>query len=375
MYICLRLLALCLFYTAAHAAAPYNPYLMQQPFVELIARQATDAIELGDIDVVILTVTDQCDPKMKKGFFGTSPSSNQQLVQSWICMSFFSGAALPDSPLALHPRFIDARPSEPSPVPATVAELGENTGTRRYVALVDWRIDEFVTPVNCGFCTFRLNTPMEIAVYDRQQGKTVWHARYVNQGGYSGTKYDSKEAFYAGAAKVRRALTQLVDNEKALRALADAGIAAVPARQPDMQALNPAANLIFINDNRSNARHETYVRETSTTLWLKKADDSDDKAAVFMPSYHGYLAFNLPPGKYTVRAGKHERLIDIRADGKALYLSETRDLFGSGSSIDELEPAKLMNLFGDAANWALPEATPATLSKQRPLRWALQSTP
>lgn len=372
----LRLLALSLLCSSAHAATPYNPYLMKQPFFELIEREATDPLELGDIDVAILTTADQCDPKIKKTFFGSSAGSNQQLVQSWICTGFAASATDPEQKLAMHPITIDTYPDQPSPVPATVAELGERAGTRRYIALVDWRVSDFVTPVNCGFfCTFRLNTPMEIAVYDRQRGKTVWHARYVNQGGYSGTKYDPKEAFYAGAANIQHALNQLISSEKARRALADAGISSVPALQPGALALAPAANLIFINDSRSSPRHETYIHEIPTTFSLKKMDDSDDKAARFMPSYHGYLAFTLPPGKYKLKVGKSERLIDVTADSKPLYLSETKDLFGGGSSTDEVAEAKLLNLFGDAANWALPEATPAAASKNRPLRWAPQIAP
>jgi hypothetical protein len=374
MSIPLRLLVLSVFCLSAHAATPYNPYLMKQPFFELIEREVIDPIELSDIDVAVLTPADQCDPKMKKSFFGTAPASNQQLVQSWICMSFVASAADPEQKVAIHPITIDAYPTEPSSVAATVAELAERAGTRRYVALVDWRVDGFVTPVNCGFfCTYRLDTPMEIAVFDRQSGKTVWHVRHVNQGGYSGSKYDQKEAFYAGAGNIQNALRQLVSSEKARRNLADAGITSAIALQPGALALDPATNLIFINDNRSSPRHETYVHEIPSTFTLKKQEESDDKAALFLPTYHGYLAFKLAPGKYTLKAGSNERLIDIRADSKPLYLGQSKNLFGSGSSIDELDAAKLLNMFGDAANWALPEATPASVSKNRPLRWALSS--
>jgi hypothetical protein len=369
-----HLLALSLFCASAHAATPYNPYLMKQPFLELIERQAADPIELSDIDVAILTTADQCDPQIKETFFGKEAGSNQQLVQSWICMSFVTSAADPAQKLAMHPIIIDAYPTQPSSVPAIVAELAERAGTRRYVALVDWRVEQFVTPVNCGFfCAYTMNMPMEVAVFDRQSGKTVWHARHLNQVHYSGTKYDQKEAFFAGAGKVQAAVTQLVSAEKTRRLLADAGMASTAALQPGALTPNPAANLVFINDYRSTERHDYSVQDFPTLLSLKKIDDSDDKTAFFRPSYHAYLAFTLPPGKYKLSANKNERIVDVSTGGKPLYLSLSKNLFGGSSSVDELAEAKLLNMFDDAANWALPEPTPASVNKNRPLRWGVQS--
>jgi len=363
------LLALCLLCAGAHAA----PFALPQPFVELVSRDIAEPIALGDIDVAVFSTPQQCDPKLTPTFFGGQKAeSNQTLLQSWICTGFAAAAADPAHALAFHNILLDQRPTESVAVAATVAEIGASAGTRRYLALVDWRMEHLIEPVNCGFlCNYRLDVPMEIALFDRRSNKTVWHALRVNQSGYYSKKYEPQEAFNISAGKVQAALTQMISMEKALHALQEAGIVPAAALLPgETPALDPAVNLILINDYRSSPRYENYIHDFPVTFTLKKAGDSDDKKAYFFPSYHGYFALKLPAGQYTLVVDKKERLIDITDGSKPLYLAQSKALFGGGWSLDDLDAGKLLTKFTDAVNWALPENTPASWqSKKRVLRW------
>lgn len=367
----LLLLSASLLCAAAHAA----PLTLAQPFFELIERDIAQPFELTDIDVAVLTTKDQCDPKFRKKFFQMVPESNERLLQSWLCTAFQAAAADASLPLAFHPIELDAYPAEPAPMAATVAGLAARAGARRYVALVDWRISHLLTPVNCGFfCSFQMNVPMEIALYDRQTGKTVWHAHHLNQDSYSGDKYEAKSAFYSGPGRVVAALTALVAAEQTRRDALEAGVTPAAALLPGATALDPAVNLVLINNHRNGPRHEDYIYERGASFTLKRMDGKTGaKPLWFSPTYHGYVAFKLAPGQYQLWIDKEQRVIDVVTGGKPLYIAQTRSLLFNGNTVDELEAGKLLAMFNDGVNWAVPEVTPGSWqSKKRVLRWAPQ---
>ncbi|MES2164568.1 MAG: hypothetical protein V4476_25720 [Pseudomonadota bacterium] len=365
---------LCLFCASAQAAS----LSLARPFFELIERNIMEPIALSDIDVAVLTTKAQCTVEYRRGLFGKPvSSSNQQLLQSWVCISFEAAAADPSQQLAFHPIQIDAYPTEAVSVSATVADLAERVGTRRYIALLDWRIDEMTTSSSpCGFgCSSHMNVPMEIALYDRQSGKTVWHALLLNQSSYSSATYDAAESASLGPSAITGALTQMIVAEKTRSEAQAIGVTQVAALLTDTPpALDPAVNLVLINNDRRGPRNENYLYDRPSIFIVKRLDDkSGAKSAYYFPSYHGFIALKLAPGEYEVSLAKVKRNITIDAGTQPLYLAQSHSLFGQSAVVDEVDATGLLAMFKDGVNWTVPEVTPGSWqSKKRVLRWMPQ---
>ncbi len=360
------------------ASAQAAPASLARPFFELIEGNIAEPVALSDIDVAVLTAKTQCTVEYKKGLFGQAvPTSSQQLLQSWICISYEAAAVDQSQQLAFHPFQIDAYPTEPASVSGAVANLAERAGTRRYVALVDWRIEDLTFSSSpCGFgCGIHLNVPMEVALYDRHSGKTVWHAHLLNQSSYSGTKYDAIEIARLGPQNVTAALTQLIIAEKSRSAAQAIGITQVAALLADTPpALDPAVNLVLINNDRRGPRHENYLYDRPASFIVKRLDDkSDAKPAYYFPTYHGFVALKLVPGEYEVSLDQVKRNITIGVDTRPLYLAQSRSLIGNSGVVDEVDATQLLAMFKDGVNWTVPEVTPGSWqSKKRVLRWTPQ---
>ncbi|MYN18720.1 hypothetical protein GTP81_18380 [Rugamonas sp. FT107W] len=367
---------LCLFCATAQAGS----LSLDRPFFELVERNITEPIALSDIDVAVPTTQAQCAVEYRRGLFGKPvSSSNEKLLQSWLCISFEAAAADPAQQLAFHPIFLDASPAEAASVSATVAHLGDRAGTRRYVALVEWRIDNMLAATSpCGFgCSSHMNVPMEIALFDRQSGKTVWHALLLNQSRYSNTKYDEAEAASLGPGAITAALTQMMVAEKTRNEAQAIGATQVAALLTDTPAtLDPAVNLILINDDRQGPRNENYLYYRPSTFIVKRLDDqSGAKSAYYFPSYHGFVALKLAPGEYEVSLDKVKRNVTIAAGTPPLYLAQSHSLslFTHGAVINEVNAAGLLAMFKDGVNWTVPEATEGSWQgKKRALRWMPQ---
>lgn len=367
---------LCLFCATAQAAS----LSLARPFFELVERNITEPIALSDIDVAVPTTQAQCAVEYRKGLFGKpESSSNEKLLQSWICISFEAASADPAQQLAFHPIYLDAYPAEAASVSATVAHLADRAGSRRYVALVEWRIDNMrAATAPCGFaCTSHMNVPMEIALFDRQSGKTVWHALLLNQSSYSSTKYDDAEAASLGPRAITAALTQMMVAEKTRGEAQAIGATQVAALLTDTPpTLDPAVNLVLINDDRQGPRNEDYLYNRPSSFIVKRLDgQSGAKPAYYFPSYHGFIALKLAPGEYEVSLEKVKRNVTIGAGTAPLYLAQTHSLslFGHGAVINEIDAVRLLAMFKDGVNWTVPEATEGSWQgKKRALRWTPQ---
>ena len=155
-----------------------------------------------------------------------------------------------------------------------------------------------------------------------------------------------------------------------LRAAQAAGMTPVAVLLPGGTAeLDPAVDLVLINNYRTGARHADSLDDRPTTFSLKPVG-TDAKPVSFAPSYHGYFALKMAPGQYQLTIGKEERAISIAAGGKPLHIAQSRSLFLNGTNIEEPEASALLAMLGDGVNSAVPENTPGSWqSKKRVLRW------
>lgn len=352
---------------AVHAAIPTLP----EPFFELIQRDLKVAAPPSDIDVAVFMTPELCVIQSKKGWFGkVIPSSNENLFRSWACRSY-AQEALEASPQLRFTAIFDTLPAL-SPA-ETVRGIAGQLSERRYVALVKWNLTVNSIPeAGCWTCLFRLRVPMEIVLFDRQEGKTVWHALSNRKVMYSGTKFDPKEARGLGvdllAVELREA--SAIASQLAGAPWAAAVPLLAPAEGAAAPGLNAQANFVLINNDTGLTRSEGYFSSSYPHTVTMRSLQADAPAISFPLTYHNYVALQVPPGRYVLQFGEDKQEVEIAEGGKQVYMQVARQLFHRDTKIAAVSADELQRMLDDAVNFLKPEAGPGSyVKKNRPLTW------
>lgn len=346
---------------AAHAAD-----VLPAPFKEIITADMKAPVQAADLEVVVLMSPERCTAKTKKWLGMTVSADSLSKLTAWGCQAFTEEAAKADREIPLH--FLPEVPS-PSATQTLAAYAGKLKG-RRYVALIDWRID-IISQSNqaCGYCKVELEVPMEMVVIDTQTSAVVWHSRQRNQGRYDGQHYDAKDAQWLGPLYVRFTLKPLLAHSAALDEAPVERTTAFVKDAAGAAALNPRANLVILNNYRMTDRGSNYVRDYDWTVTLESAEVKLAPKAAYTFSYHSYAALAVPPGKYTVRVGTDTKE-EVTVGEQPVYLDLSRAMFLNGRNLKAISAAEFQAQAGDLVNGLVPEATAAGWqAKGRTLRW------
>lgn len=151
----------------APAPAAATPALLRPHQIWL--DELPDRIEPSDLEVVVLSPDERCKPPRQKGLFGIAVDPLDPALGA-LCRRIESFAAAPPEALPLTVR-LHTRPLA-GREPVELLGAIEPAPPRRYVALVHWDRAPIERNTLWAF---------EIAVVDRQAGRTVWHGARAHE--------------------------------------------------------------------------------------------------------------------------------------------------------------------------------------------------
>jgi hypothetical protein len=275
---------------------------------EVLRDELPDSLPLEQIEVVVLSNPDACEPRLVKRFGLTIDVSGATSQERMVCREALPGL-MGTTPEGLRLRHVQLAKGTGS-VADDLARVAPGEPLRRYVALLRWQV--WPAPYHIGM-------RLEEVLYDRDTQRWLWHAIRLEQSWM--LSRDSAKEHLKDATDVLRSVLHLdLPHALARRASHRQGDMPTGARwltPAELASWQPGreATLMLVNQDH---RESTHITAPFDKLVLRPADAPDVSQTVLVPGSRRHLQYAqssppiqrlsyavlaVPPGDYLARYG------------------------------------------------------------------------